>query len=290
MHVIRGHYHRDPARAGRYVHYISHREEALPRGERREIYGVGDRYNDIARTLPEPPQRERAYRRLILQDAQQLRRPVFHQRVFTVDDRAATELATLPRAEADLGLRDAFVKALRGPRVGRQIQGIYTIHWHGGKDRPAHPHIHALFSPLRRDGHGLHLSRLDIGALWKAWSRAVDRTLLLGPRYRPGPVPTWADKPRIDAWVRGTTIALALREAPLLQGLEAARPVTLAEVRRRTPLGKEGPLGTTLPAGLARDPLHTLLRLTAQTGLRPHPVAAIARALYGLSRSLRPEP
>ncbi len=34
MHVVRGFYHRSPARAARYVQY-SHREEGLPRTGRR---------------------------------------------------------------------------------------------------------------------------------------------------------------------------------------------------------------------------------------------------------------
>jgi hypothetical protein len=292
MHVIRGHYHRNSARAGRYVQYISHREEGLPRGERREIYGVGERYKDIARTLPEPPQRERAYARLIQQDAQEIRRPVFHQRVFTVDDKAAAQLGSMPRTEAERELRGALVKALRGLRVGRQIQGIYAVHWHGGKDRPAHPHIHALFSPLRRDGYGLYLSRLEVRALWKAWSREVDRTLALAPRYHRGSIPTWVDKTRVEAWVRGTTTACDFRKAPLLQALRSYQPLTLVEARQQTGEGKECSLGTTLPTGLARDAVDTLLRLAVQTALRSQlrPVTAIARALHGRSRSLRPEP
>src|SRR6202795_761492 len=116
MHVVRGFYHRSPARAGRYVTYISHREEGL--GERREIYGIGERYKDVARMIPDPPERERAYQRLIQEDAQRVRRPVFHQHVFTVDGRAAARLGSLPREEAERELRDAFAKALRGTATG----------------------------------------------------------------------------------------------------------------------------------------------------------------------------
>jgi hypothetical protein len=293
VHVVRGFYHRSPERAGRYVHYISHREEGLPRGDRREIYGIGERYKEVARTIPDPPERERAYQRLIQEDAQRLRRPVFHQHVFTVDGRAAARLGSLSREEAERELRDAFAKALRGIATGRQLQGVYAIHWHGGDGRPAHPHIHALLSPLRRDGHGLYLPKSDLLALRGAWNREVERKLVRGPTPVRGLTPGLVSQPRIDAWVVGTTIAQAIRQAPLLGQLQRKPITTLAtQATRHAPVLGEGLQAAALAAAIARDPLRTLLRLAALTALRPlpQPVAAIARALYGVSRTLRPEP
>src|SRR5260370_29694270 len=162
MHVVRGFYHRSPARAGRYVQYISHREEGLPRGDRREIYGIGERYKDVARIVPDPLERERAYKRLIQEDAQRLPRPVFHQRVFTVDNRAAAYLASLPRTDAERGLRERFAKALRGTAVGRQAQGANAIHWHAGDGPPAHPRIPRLRAPLRQDRPGPYLATVGL--------------------------------------------------------------------------------------------------------------------------------
>src|SRR5260370_38869110 len=98
MHGIRGHYHRDAARAGRYIHYISHREERLPRGERREIHGIGERYKETARMVPDALERERAYQRLIQEDAREARRPAFHQPGFTGDAKPAPGLARRARA------------------------------------------------------------------------------------------------------------------------------------------------------------------------------------------------
>jgi hypothetical protein len=291
MHVIRGHYHRDPARAGRYIHYISHREEGLPRGERREIYGIGERYKEVARTVPDPPERERAYQRLIQEDAQQLRRPAFHQPVFTVDDRVAAELARLPRAHAERELRDAFARTVRGTVVGRRVQGVYAIHWHGGDHRPAHPHIHALFSPLRRDGQSLYLSKSELRALGGAWTQGVERNSFL--RQTAGrPIPGRTSQPRVDSWVRGTAIAQAIRQAPLLRQFHRAPLTTPAQATWYAPVVTECLPAATVAVRLARDPLHTLLRLAGETALRPlpRPVSAVARALYGLSRTLRPEP
>ncbi len=291
MHVIRGSYHRDLARAGRYIHYISHREELLPRGERREIYGIGERYGDVGRTVPDPPARERAYQRLIREDAYRLRRPVFHQRILTVDDRVAGELARLPRGQAERELRDAFGKTLRVTSLGRQIQGVYAIHWHGGGGRPAHPHIHALFSPRRRDGCGLYLSKVDVGVLWGAWNREVDRALLV---HRPPPLrdptPGPVGQRQIGAWVTGTAIAQAI--PPSLLRLRQVAPLsTLPTALRRLPLGPDGLRAALGAGGFTRDPLRTLLNLAAMTTVRPipRPLVAVARALNGLTRDHGPE-
>jgi hypothetical protein len=292
MNVIRSHYHCDPARAGRYIHYISHREEQLPRGQRREIHGIGERYKEVARMVPEALERERAYQRLIQEDAQQLRRPVFHQPVFTVDDRAAAELARLPRAEAERELRDTFTRAVRGTVLGRRAQGVYAIHWHGGDRRPAHPHIHALLSPLRRDGQRLYLSKDGLRALWGSWTREVERSGPLRQTHARRSIPGRVSGPRINSWVRGTAIAQAIGQAPFLRSLHLRPLATLAKAASLTPALAECLPVATVTAKLARDPLPTLLRLAAETALRPlpRPVSAVARALYGLSRTLRPEP
>ena len=292
MHVIRGHYHRDSARAGRYIHYISHREERLPRGERREIHGIGERYKEVARMVPDALERERAYQRLIQEDAQQLRRPVFHQPVFTVDDRAAAELARLSRAEAERQLSDALARAVRGTMAGRSIQGVYAIHWHGGDSRPAHPHIHALFSPLRRDGQSLYLPKSELRALGGAWTQGVEWSSLHRQAHAARPTPGPMSQPRIDCWMRGTAMAQAIRQASFPRQLHRGPLEMVAKAASVTPALAECLPVAIVAARIARDPLPTLLRLAAQTALQPlpRPVSAIARAVYGLSRTLRPQP
>jgi hypothetical protein len=291
-HIIRSHYHRDVARAGRYIHYISHREEHLPRGQRREIHGIGERYKEVARLVPDALDRERACQRLIQEDAQQLRRPVFHQPVFTVDDRAAAELAKLPRVAAERELSGTFTRAMRGTVVGRHVQGVYAIHWHGGDRRPAHPHIHALLSPLRRDGQSLYLSKDGLRALWGAWTREVERGALHRQAQARRLLPSRVSGPRIDSWVRGTAVAQAIRQAHFPRQLDRGPLAMATKAASLTPVVAKFLPAATVAAKLARDPLPTLLRLAAETALRPlpRPVAAIARALYGLSRTLRPEP
>ena len=44
MFFVEARYHRDASRVGAQVRYISHREEGLTNGRRRDIYGIGDRY------------------------------------------------------------------------------------------------------------------------------------------------------------------------------------------------------------------------------------------------------
>ena len=44
MFFVEAKYHHNPKRAADQVRYIAHREEGLPNGERRELYGIGPRY------------------------------------------------------------------------------------------------------------------------------------------------------------------------------------------------------------------------------------------------------
>jgi len=44
MFFVEARYHRDPDRAGGQVRYISHREQGLTDGRRRELYGIDERY------------------------------------------------------------------------------------------------------------------------------------------------------------------------------------------------------------------------------------------------------
>ncbi len=47
MFFVEARYHRDPSRVGAQVHYISHREEGLVGGQRRELFGIGVRYRAL---------------------------------------------------------------------------------------------------------------------------------------------------------------------------------------------------------------------------------------------------
>jgi hypothetical protein len=47
MFFVEARYHRDPSRARAHVRYIAHREEGLTDGQRRALYGIGDRHRAL---------------------------------------------------------------------------------------------------------------------------------------------------------------------------------------------------------------------------------------------------
>jgi hypothetical protein len=74
----------------------------------------------------------------------------------------------------------AFIGARRGVeqerrRVGagrfgrrgaaRGVQGVFSIHQHGGEGRSAHPHVHALLSPRLQNRAPTHRSPRAIQAV-----------------------------------------------------------------------------------------------------------------------------
>jgi len=150
------------------VAYISHREEQLQGGQTRRLYGIGDRYRALRGD-------ERAIKRSLADDAMGLRRPVFFRVKLTVDNKAAERFARLGPATAERVMRDAVDRLFRG--VLRDAQGVYAVHQHGGTNRPAHPHVHALLSPRFRDRTPIHISPARIGKLKDRWEREVVRGL-----------------------------------------------------------------------------------------------------------------
>ncbi len=141
--------HRDPSRVGAQVHYISHREEGLVGGRRRELFGIGERYRALRGN-------ESAIRKTLRDDARGLRSPVFFRFILTVDNRTAERFSRLESSVSERLLRDAMEKTFRG--AVRGTQGAFSDHQHGGFDRPAHPHVHALLSPRFENGMAVHIS------------------------------------------------------------------------------------------------------------------------------------
>jgi len=68
-------------------------------------------------------------------------------------------------------LRDAIDKTFRGAL--REAQGVFAIHEHGGADRPAHPHVHALLSPRLQNRMSVHISPPRIQRVKERWEREV---------------------------------------------------------------------------------------------------------------------
>lgn len=183
--MIRAAYHgkADRARAG--VRYLSHREEQLPDGRKRELYGLGPRYRELRGD-------EAAIASRLAEDGRGLRRPVYYQLKLTVNDRLASRLLQISRSserQAEWALRDAVEKTMRGAR--REAQGVYVLHAHGGRGRRhGHPHAHVHLSPLRTDGRPVRPMRPDeLGRLRERWGRELERALTRHERRRDlGPV------------------------------------------------------------------------------------------------------
>jgi hypothetical protein len=174
VHVVRSKHHHNRQRSASQIRYISHREEGLPGGERRELYAIGPRYRELRQEAQDFKGFERAVQQEFLKEAGARRRPNFHMHVFTVDDRAATVLVGVSRELAEQRLRTALARTLRASAKGRQLQGVFAVHWHGGAGRASHPHIHALYSPTIQTGPGTYLGRADLIKLRHAWNREVD--------------------------------------------------------------------------------------------------------------------
>jgi hypothetical protein len=226
VHVVRSRYHHSRDRAASQIRYISHREEGLPGGERRELYAIGPRY----RQLREQAKDFRAYETLVRQEfmkeAGRRRAPNFHMNVITVDDRAAAVLASMSREVAEQRLRVALSRTLRSSAKGRQLQGVFAIHWHGGAARAAHPHIHALYSPTLQRGRDTVLSKPDLIKFRYAWNREInhlvrqiergrdrvnERALVANPVYR-----HLSQLHRVQSAVRSPARALAREVATRL--------------------------------------------------------------------------
>ncbi len=173
MFFVEAKYHHNPKRAADQVRYIAHREEGLRDGQRRD-HGIGSRYRAFRGD-------ERAIRKALVEDARGLRNPVYFRFILTVDTRTAERFARFDGRLAERVLRDSVDKTFRG--AARGVQGVFAIHQHGGEDRPANPHVHALLSPRFEDRSPTHLSPRAIQAVRQRWEREVLRAL--GRQERP---------------------------------------------------------------------------------------------------------
>ena len=168
MFFVEARYHHSPKRAADQVRYIAHREEGLPSGERRELYGIGQRYRAFRGD-------EAAIRKALVDDARGLRNPVYFRFILTVDTRTAERFARLDGRLAERVLRDGVQKTFHG--AARGVQGVFAVHQHGGEGRAAHPHVHTLLSPRMEDRSPTHLSPRAIQAVRERWEREVLRSL-----------------------------------------------------------------------------------------------------------------
>src|SRR5204863_2015970 len=132
-HVVKAlPYHRKPGRAVSHIAYITRGESDVPGREKREVYGLGDRYKDVSKSIPDPDERRRALERLLIDDAGKVHRPTFHSHIFTLDNDAAIRFAAMDMPVAEQRLRHCLNETFRASASGMRLQGLYAIHWDGG--------------------------------------------------------------------------------------------------------------------------------------------------------------
>jgi hypothetical protein len=268
---VEARYHHSPKKAGGQVRYIAHREEGLHGGERRELYGIGERYCAFRGD-------EKAIRRALMDDGRGLRNPVYFRFILTVDNRTAERFARIDGRLAERILRDAVRNTFHGATRG--VQGTFAIHQHGGEDRAAHPHVHALLSPRFDDKSPVHLSPRAIQAVRQRWEREVLRGLERQER-------------RLEHARKEHTPVAALTPFRVRDRVSPQRERVPARRQRRPP----GPVGVLFlrtkkarrAARLGGRWLDQLIRPERLKGASQDPERAVRRTAFRLATGLMPK-
>jgi hypothetical protein len=274
---VEARYHRNPDKVPQQIRYISHREERLPGGERRELFGIGDRYRALRGD-------EKGIKKAFADDTRGLRRPAYFRFILTVDNHAAERFARVDGTATERAIRDAVQKTFRG--AARDVQGVFAIHQHGGHDRPAHPHVHALLSPRLQNGAPIHFSLPAIERVKQRWEMEVLRGLERQERRLPRREPQRQLTPLTPLRLRGFRARQAVlpfeRRPPRPRRLG---PLTLAFLRSR-PSRRAGKL-----AGRSADAALGLLDRAMEISRDPERVARrvslqlLSKALPGPMRN-----
>lgn len=233
MHFVHVSFFKGAQRVARTVQYLSHREEQLPGGAKREIFGIGERYRGLRGD-------ERALVRQLREDGARLRQPRYYRWRLTVPDPVAERLARLGVRGAEQALQDAVEKTFRG--AFRQAQGVFVVHHHGSGHRPfGNPHVHALVSPVTTLGTTYWVPRARLEQVKARWEREVLASLASVERregHSPvrqsgrGPRPTLDEilRARRPATDRGRTVPIPARTL-LQMARDADQPGRNAERR-----------------------------------------------------------
>lgn len=166
MFFVHVRYHGPTSSVQAGVRYISHREESLPDGKTRPLYGIGERYKALRGD-------EKAITQQLREDGVGLKDPRYFRIKLTVDDAAAQKLSRLSARGRELVIRDAVERTFRGTL--RLAQGVFVIHEHGGVKRPfGHPHAHVHLSPLMANGEASRrIPPRRLQAFKDRWEREV---------------------------------------------------------------------------------------------------------------------
>ena len=168
MFFVHVRYHGRNAGVEAGVRYISHREEGLPKGQTRTLYGIGDRYRALRGD-------ERAIARQLWDDGEGLRDPRYFRLKLTIDDATAERCSRLSPEWRERAVRDAVTRTFRGAL--RLVQGTFVIHEHGGERRPwGHPHAHVHLSPLMANGRPLRrIQPFQLRVLKERWEQELKK-------------------------------------------------------------------------------------------------------------------
>jgi hypothetical protein len=265
---VNANFYKDTAKIAGGIRYISHREEQLPEGTTRPLYGLGPRYRELQGDEAGLVQRLKS-------DAIGFKEPHFFRIKLTVGDALAGRIMALPAKHREWAMRDAVERTFRGTL--RDAQGVFVVHYHGGAHRPfGHPHAHVNLSPRLQDGSAFsYIPRPTLARFKARWehevTRAVtrqERRVLMAPvRFVPGRGPT---RPRY----RIPTLAEALARTIAVRAM--GRPaVTLLRLH-----------GELNRIGRRRDDLVERLGLAVFDAIAPAPLRTAARIVRALGRSV----
>jgi hypothetical protein len=184
--------------------------------------------------------------------------------------------------------------------AARGVQGVFSIHQHGGEGRSAHPHVHALLSPRLQNRAPTHLSPRAIQAVRERWEKEVLRALERQERRiehaRREHTPTWALTP-YRPQARGHQLPLMPPRPRARRRLGPVGVFFLRTKRARRLAGLGGRwLGRLMRPGarlnaMTRDPERAARRMTFRlaAGLMPGPIRDALWLLRGArSLGLRP--
>jgi hypothetical protein len=194
----------------------------------------------------------------------------------TVDNATAARFTRLDGRLSARVLRDAIDKTFRGCLRG--AQGVFAVHEHGGMNRPAHPHVHALLGPRFENGMAVHIAPVRIQRVKERWEHEVLASLQRQER-------------RLDRMRYGTARALE----PPARTREERVPLDLLQHRSPPRRGDQLDLFacTKKAVALARSSdLATQWLRFGRRGTRweRDPEAAARRAVFRLASKAMPQP
>jgi hypothetical protein len=204
-----------------------------------------------------------------------------------VDNAAAARFQRFDGHFSERVMRDAVEKTFRS--AARGAQGVFAVHQHGGTDRLAHPHVHALLSPRFANRMPAYISPVRIQRIKEAWEMEVLRGLERQERRLARTREALASTPPPRARDRGERPGLHLlpsivaprREGQLEQPAKARRSLQLARdnglAREWLRFGKRGHRWEQDPEKAARQ---AVFRLASRA--MPKPTRDVLWLLRGL--------